>query len=297
MAAPGGTQRRTKFYKYMKAGTAKAVLANGALRWSSPTLFNDPFEMQFDLHIEYNRDRLVDRVLQRYVDVFNGRVQAQPGNEFHENIKILRAVVPDLKEADLRNEQRPAIHESLKRAERGLPKIHEELRAILADKKIICFSELPDNILMWAHYCENHTGAVVEFSYIEKYASVWGAAKPVRYMAHIPLLADEEAMFRSLTGQESIASPERFYDAVYVKAQDWAYEKEWRTLGGWDKSRQTENIAFKREEVTAVYLGCRMDDANRKEIKKIVKKRYPHAVVYIGRKSARQFALEFAKAS
>ena len=104
-------------------------------------------------------------------------------------------------------------------------------------------------------------------------------------------------MFRSLTGQESIASPERFYDAVYVKAQDWAYEKEWRTLGGWDKSRQTEDIAFKRDEVTAVYLGCRMDDASRREIKKIVKKRYPHAVVHIGNKSARRFALEFAKAS
>lgn len=33
--------RPVKFYKYMKATTAKTVLKNNRLRWSSPTLFND----------------------------------------------------------------------------------------------------------------------------------------------------------------------------------------------------------------------------------------------------------------
>ena len=46
---------------------------------------------------------------------------------------------------------------------------------------------------MWAHYAEYHTGAVIEFSYIEegKYASAWGAARPVRYTAEMPKLADK----------------------------------------------------------------------------------------------------------
>jgi hypothetical protein len=49
---------------------------------------------------------------------------------------------------------------------------------------------------MWAHYAENHSGAVIEFSYIEKYDSAWGAAKPVRYLENMPRLADEDARVR-----------------------------------------------------------------------------------------------------
>jgi hypothetical protein len=46
-----------------------------------------------------------------------------------------------------------------------------------------------------------------------------------------------------------------------------------------------------------VYLGCRMPDAYRKEIKEIVAKKYAHAAIHNGSKSARRFALEFAKAA
>ena len=39
----------TKFYKYTTAKTARPILEKSALQWSSPTVFNDPFDMQFDL--------------------------------------------------------------------------------------------------------------------------------------------------------------------------------------------------------------------------------------------------------
>ena len=39
---------RRFFYKYMSAETARIILANRRLRWSSPILFNDPF----DIHIQ-----------------------------------------------------------------------------------------------------------------------------------------------------------------------------------------------------------------------------------------------------
>lgn len=39
------THERHVFYKYMSANTAKIVLENCSLRWSSPTIFNDPFDV------------------------------------------------------------------------------------------------------------------------------------------------------------------------------------------------------------------------------------------------------------
>jgi len=205
-----------RFYKYMKASTAKIVLENNSLRWSSPTLFNDPFDLQFDLHLEFNSDRVANRLLQRFVDVYTGRAQPASGSRFDDNAKLLRVMMPDLREETVRKENRSAIYAAIRAIEEGLPKLHDELRATLAPRKILCLSEMPDNLLMWAHYAENHTGAVIELSYLEEgtYASTWGAAKPVRYGADMPRLADEEGLVRTLLGQGTVATAEQFQDSV-----------------------------------------------------------------------------------
>jgi hypothetical protein len=54
MALPPDPPDR-KFYKYMTAATAKKVLEKSTLRWALPTQFNDPFDVQFDLRVEYDR--------------------------------------------------------------------------------------------------------------------------------------------------------------------------------------------------------------------------------------------------
>lgn len=152
-------------------------------------------------------------------------------------------------------------------------------------------------MLMWAHYAQDHTGVVIEVSYIEegRYASTWGAAKPVRYAADMPLLADEEGLTRTLLGERRLATLEQFQDSVYVKADAWAYEKEWRVFGGWENDKTTEDTPFRANELTAIYLGCRMGDADRDAIKKTMAKKYPHAAVHNTSKSRKRFAVEFTK--
>ena len=44
------TDDREFFYTYASSDNAKAILRNCSVRWSSPLLFNDPFETQFDLN-------------------------------------------------------------------------------------------------------------------------------------------------------------------------------------------------------------------------------------------------------
>jgi len=256
--------------------------------------------MQFDLHLEYDPGRVVNRVVQRFLDVYTGRAQPKAGSVLDENAKILRACMPGLKEDDVRKEHSEAIYDLMHAMVRGLPKLHNELRTTLAPRRLLCLSEVPDNLLMWAHYADNHKGAVIEVSYVKegKYASTWGAAKPVRYKADMPRLTDEDALVRSLMGHGQLATPEQFQDAVYVKDEAWAYEKEWRVLGGWESNPdRVEYVPFRAKELTAVYLGCRMSNPDQEEIKKTMAKKYPHAAVHNSSKSARRFALEFAKST
>ncbi len=295
MALPHWTHDRRRFYKYMTAATAIAVLRNNTLRWSVPLLFNDPFDVQFDLHVEYDRKKVAVRVMQSLADGYLGRQQIPKGNAAGVMLTLLKDLAPGISEQTLRRKLEPGIYEGMERAEARLPQTHKELREAIAGLKLLCLSEIHDNILMWSHYGKDHSGVVLELSCIENFDSPWGAAKPVRYMDKMPLLVDEEKLVSLMSGEGTIAEPEAIDNSVFVKAADWAYEKEWRLVGGRNRMAATEDIPFHVEEATAVYLGCRMSRTDRDEVESVVTSKFPHATLHLARKSERRFALEFQK--
>lgn len=296
MAPAHWTHDRKCFYKYMTANTAKAVLGNRTLRWSSPTLFNDPFDVQFDLHAEYDRGRVAARAMQAILDGYYGKQPINPRNILGQILILLRDRVPGMSEAELREKLGPGFYEGMERAERRLPKTHEEFRAVIADLKLLCLSEVHDNILMWAHYAKDHTGIVLELACIEELDSAWGAAMPVRYEKRMPLLIDEDKLVALMSGVGTIVDPQIFHNSVYVKAADWAYEREWRLVGGRDKHKAFEDFGFHPLELSGVYLGCRTTVADQDELIKLAGA-YPTARIYAGKKSERNFTVEFAELS
>src|SRR5689334_19797146 len=227
MGLPHWSHDRKCFYKYASAATAKLILEKNSLRWALPTSFNDPFDVQFDLRVEYDTDRVIDQALQNIVDLYMGRRHVPNGNKLAMGSKLLRKTAPGLKEAALRAEFKEAMTTGMTNAQKNMPKNHEEIRAVLSTLKLLWFSEVHDNILMWAHYAKDHTGVVIEFSVLEDLDSAWGAAKPVRYRKEMPYLVNEEKLVRLLSGEGTIATDDLFEEAVFVKAQDWA-------LDGWN---------------------------------------------------------------
>jgi hypothetical protein len=93
MALPSWSHDRKCFYKYMTADVAKLVLQNNTLRWALPKLFNDPFNVQFDLRVEYDRGRVIDRALQNLVDLYMGRRQRFKGARATRPITFVRALI------------------------------------------------------------------------------------------------------------------------------------------------------------------------------------------------------------
>lgn len=68
MRPPLWTHNRTHFYKYAGSHTAKLILSNRRLRWSSPSLFNDPFDVRFDLHVDFDKKIAKQRALEMLWD-------------------------------------------------------------------------------------------------------------------------------------------------------------------------------------------------------------------------------------
>jgi hypothetical protein len=87
---------------------------------------------------------------------------------------------------------------------------------------IVCLSEVPDSILMWGHYTDDHRGFVVGFdsehSFFSQRRSLedeFGFLRQVRYRRERPKVVLSDT-----------SSPAWFN----TKSDQWAYEKEWRML-------------------------------------------------------------------
>lgn len=285
---------RPNFYKYYTAESVKATLSRATRKWSTPPLFNDPFDNQFDLRWEDpSEDRAKARVA-RFHEIIRSPVPIA-NNQFGTytaTVQLLQQTLwanPDFVFAD------DEISELIKVEMDGEQNViaqnvafNTEIRQALADTSIFCVSESHDNILMWSHYADNHSGAVVEFLALQSVDSPLLVAQPVRYSPHLPRLTFDTFFDHEAAKREIIDMP------TLTKSDAWAYEREWRVVTTLrDKEQPFEIISFAREEVAAVYLGCRMTPEDKAEVIGITRLGYPRAKILLAVKHEHEFALTF----
>jgi DNA-directed RNA polymerase subunit F len=282
------------FFKYYTAESTKLTLTTGARKWSTPALFNDPFDNQFDLKFEEPSVGLARTHVGQFLELMTagqpiGRDQFGDLAPVMEYLRQIHIQNPGLRysEADLAELVEGAT-EGMENVVKTLPQANSEVRAILADTSIFCLSETCDNLLMWSHYAHNHSGAVIYFLSLQEVDSPLTLAEPVRYLREFPRLE-----FASLMNGEDMRK--RVYETVTLsKSEVWSYEREWRVVTSLrEKTKPYEIIPFAREEVGAVYLGCRMDEGDRNEIVDIVRSRYSDAKLFQAKNNAHNFSLIF----
>lgn len=265
------------------------------LRWSSPTLFNDPFDMQFDLHIKFDLESLKKKVLEGLWRLHYEDAEPDPNNILGLLVAAFRGPFPKLTREQFEAEFGPTVDASAAKILELLPSEQDRARRVLADIKLLCLAETPDNILMWSHYSDQHRGAVIEVCCRPEFDSAWGAAMPVRYCVDMPLLMDEDELAAFGSGQFSLSPHEIFRRIVYSKAIDWAYEREWRIVGGRGEPEPYADYQFQPTEVSAVYMGCMTAEDDARDIELLLQAGFPHAKLYRARKNEKSFHLDFVR--
>lgn len=276
-------------YKYMSYETCRIVLTNGTLRWTTPRLLNDPYDMTFDLHVD-----------------------GSPAE--------VRALALELLWADLQDDSRPAplaafeawkpvakrrfktfaafarvagrgVDQALRRAE-AIDEMNLELQAWLQRAKILCLTETPGNMLMWSHYGQQHQGAVLRFDAVAE-SSMFSAAKRVVYTAEMPRLGDSHTMAGVIAGRP--LDQKRLITAqVYSKALEWSYEREWRIQFGLGRSSMApfEDLRFGEELLTGLVLGCRMPAEHREELAILARRLNPDVELLQATPDGREFKID-----
>jgi hypothetical protein len=246
-------------YKYVPPARLD-VLRNLRIRFTQPGAQNDPFELRPVVdrfrRREVARHALAKPLSEEWDRQFSDKILKQFGSQFVNEVeRIHPGYLASKKEAALAMADAESDHGALEL-------IVQHLNAL----GIFSLSEVPDDLLMWAHYAANHTGFVLEFD--GEHTWFWaqrpeeddcGTLKKVSY-------ADEPS---SLYLAELKA-----HEVFYTKGKKWEYEREWRIIRPLAESSMSLNegvflFDVPATAITGVIAGLRTSSESLQELRKV----------------------------
>ena len=221
-------------YKYVNFENLKRIL-DGSIRFTQPGAFNDPFEMVPELYVP------------------EGSVSGETNFKFSVAAPRREPIVgalPDDFESDNLNDQN---------SRRILDSLNRTIGILSLSKN--------RSSLMWAHYADNYSGAVVKFDETHEFLS---GHFDMEYSERRPKV--DIASYTD--GDEPIPIAE-----LCVKAKEWEYEKEVRIVRNLDHCRCVGTASgfpvyvmdVPLDCIESVILGERMPVSHQREIWELVK--------------------------
>jgi hypothetical protein len=135
---------------------------------------------------------------------------------------------------------------------------------------ILCLTESPANLLMWAHYADSHRGFVVEFDSGSRFFDQRvGPDDDLRHLRKV--IYQEERPSIVLTEMDD-------FSPYLTKAKDWSYETEWRMMLPLPTASRIIGegptgihlFEFPKAMIKGLILGCRMAPEKKAEIREIL---------------------------
>lgn len=251
-------------YKYLHPDRID-LLQDLHIRFTQPSLFNDPFEMnpyiseiateeEIDIHLEKNHDDLVMEEFSKLPRSVRRKLNLEQFTSAYKKEEIRKSVKASAKGYGLVN-ARNSLKDAMSKA-----------------IGILCLTTKPDNLLMWAHYAESHSGMVIELDSDNEFFS------PTFYCEDKPEQIDEDLMrdYGKLIEVDYqpnrpniIVSQVKGFDQLLVKGCDWEYEDELRMLMPTSKANRVATDASGNQvflfsispsAIRKVILGCRATD-------------------------------------
>lgn len=245
-------------YKYRSINNSlglKEIFTKNELYFPNPNQFNDPFDCLPRLTVYKNNSKINN--------FFKSIIAANHSNFNRQQLK---------KEAKKYN--RKAIFHDSKWLE-------ETYKNFNKDFGIYSLSEIRDDILMWSHYSDSHTGICLEFNSSGK-DNIFREALKVRYQDDYPTV-----------NVMNFSDFKNFFNAFLVKSNHWKYEKERRIIR--EPPQGPGKIIFPSELLTGVILGSSISSPDKKLIIGLVEKYVTPIKLYKAVLNKRKYALDIVE--
>jgi hypothetical protein len=289
---------RSHFFKYASVWTARQVIESKSFRYSSPTKFNDPFDHQAGFVLNSTPDefaKLLTASIERII--FSDVVPTvSPVSPFTALTLQFRSIRDRLPREQFLQKLRDSCIESAANLHGHIDQMNAAIQEQLCHSRVLCLSELHDNVVMWSHYAEQHRGVVFKLRCIDEIDNALLAAKKVSYTNAFPAFPSADEYAKHLTGEQPIDFVPLCWNIAFTKHIDWVYEREWRVHIPRLQEPPGDGYTIYSEDprvFEAVYLGCRMHDNDVAAIVELIGRHLPATKILRGKKSTTAFALSF----
>lgn len=248
-----------KLYKYEAFNVQSLLnLKNQVVYFAPPSGFNDPYDCALKADIEEIKHDELERFRSIYLS------QPWPSH---------------VKEA-LESKKAPELQQMLMRGARNA--CEDVIEKFIENRGVSCFSEVNDELLMWAHYSDKYQGFCLEF---DTRAELFEKAKKVKYVDEMP----------KLNALSVFADGERgeVLDLFCTKSTAWRYEREWRCI----HSEAGTAYTYPAEALTGVYFGPNIGRDVLEIICLVLKGQNPDVRFWQGERSATTFKVKFQEFS
>ncbi|MDH4560666.1 DUF2971 domain-containing protein [Pseudomonas sp. BN411] len=248
-----------RIFKYFPPARTD-VLSTGIICFSSPLNLNDPFELKPPVQLFESDGEMASRVFEKLeLELLSN----PPGLPPEMDGKLTHEEYIDL----LKDGIRRNLPTFMSRLAPGIEEGYARFYSIAEERiGILCLTESPDDLLMWAHYAAAHTGFVVEFD--PKHPFFDQRRSNVDELRHLRrVVYSSERPTLTLSTAKDLS-------ALLTKSIHWGYENEWRMMVDLNDASEVKIIGsnryhlfdFPRASIRSVILGCRMDDETKMEI-------------------------------
>ena len=222
-------------YRSIASKNLDRTFTHNELYFSRPDQFNDPF----DCKTHFTFKGCDEKDIRKYFEVASS---IHPPNLSDSEIERF---VNDYKSGNATFPQK-----MINMLRKDLPKYQLTLR-------MLCLSEVYDNILMWSHYSDGHRGIVLQFdtAYIAK--QFVSRCEKVDYYSDFPTLRDYNERFR-----------EQMF--LLAKSDHWSYEKEWRIINSVENDEEDKIdkvYKIEKEMLAGIILGCEISNEDKDRIR------------------------------
>lgn len=271
----------TKLYKYCDSGGC-GILDECVLRLPFIGDLNDPYDCAPTFFFENDFKRIKSRAL---------KALQRKGMEVPKNFESY--IRKEMKKGSIRRDFLKGAIEYYEKAK--------------FEDCLICATANPTNFLMWSHYSEKHAGLMIEIDFNKILTNRMGITM------HPVLYSHERPKLDMLTDPDDHYSwRQQLENSISVKAIDWHYENEYRTIFGKEALEKCEMVGstFKKvingkerwylrinpNCIQSVTVGCNATDALLSRIVALkAKSRFKHLKIYQVRLSEANYQLQSKK--
>jgi len=253
----------SRLFKYFPPERIDGLL-NQELAFSPLSAFNDPFEGKPEITGLSDASYFKKEMLKNFGPVIEEKYLELPQQDRARiSLEVFSAMMWGL-----------AHNELDSNADKYLPLVDELARTFPEhlNKQIgvLCLCEVPDSLLMWAHYARSHSGFIVEYDAEHSFFDCKRGEKDE--FNHL-----RRVLYRSARPSAKLMEmegPEFFL----VKSDHWLYEHEWRILRPLSEAARTlENndgivhlFNYPGEIVRRVILGARASPRTAEAIREVL---------------------------